>query len=118
MVTAGMKSEDDCFLAGKYDKPRQYVEKQRHHFVNKGPYGQGCGLSSSHVQLWEMDNKEGRALKNWCFWTVVLKKTLESPLGREEIKSVNLKGNQLWIAFEQTDAEAEASILWPHHAKS
>ena len=76
-----------------YDKPRQCVKKQRHHFVDKGPYGQGCSLSSNHVQMWELDNKEGRALKNWCFWTVVLKKTLESPLERKEIKSVNLEVN-------------------------
>ena len=61
-----------------YDKPRQCIKKQRHHFVDKAVYSQVCGLSRSHVQMWELDNKEGRALKNWCFWTVVLEKTLES----------------------------------------
>ena len=68
--------------------------------------------------MWELDHKEGWAPKNWCFWTVVLEKTLESPLDCKEIKSVNPKGNQLWIFIERTDAEAEAPILWPPDAKS
>ena len=68
--------------------------------------------------MWELDHKEGWAPKNWCFWTVVLEKTLESPLDSKEIKSVNPKGNQLWIFIERTDAEAEAPILWPPDAKS
>ena len=101
-----------------YDKPRQCVRKQRHHFVDKGPYSQGYGLPSSHVWMWELDCKEGWALKNWCFWTVGLKKTLESPLDRKEIKPVNLRGNQPWIFTGRTDAEAEALILWPPDAKS
>ena len=84
------------------------VKKQRHHLADKGPYSQGCGLSSNHVQLWELDLKEGRALKNWCFWTVMLEKTLESLLDCREIKPVNLKGNQPWILFGRTDTEAEA----------
>ena len=75
-----MKLEDDCFLQESYDKLRQYVKKQRHHFADKGPYSQDYGLSSSHVRLWELDYEEGRAQKNGCFWTVMLKKTLESPL--------------------------------------
>ena len=62
-----------------YDKPRQCVEKMRHHSANKGPYSQAYGLPSGHVRMWELDNKKGRVLKNWCFQTVVLEKTLESP---------------------------------------
>ena len=68
--------------------------------------------------MWELDHKEGWALKNWCFWTVVLEKTLESPLDSKEIKPVNSKGNQSWIFIGRTDAEAEAPILWPPDAKS
>ena len=72
----------------------------RHHFADKGPYSQSYGFSSSHVQLWELDHKEGRMPKNRCFWTVVLEKTLESPLDCKEIKAVNPKGNQPWILEE------------------
>ena len=93
------------------DKPRHCVKKQRHHFVNKGLCSQGYGLSSSHVWMWELYNKESRVLKNWCFPAVALEKTLESPLESKEIKPVNFKGNQPWILFERTDAEAEASIF-------
>ena len=96
-----------------YDKPRQYTKKQRQHFVNKGPYG----FSSSHVRMWELDHKEGWAPKNWCFWTVVLEKTLESSLDCK-INPVNPKGNQPWLVIGRTDAEAEAPILWPLDAKS
>ena len=63
--------------------------------------------------MWELDYKESWAQKNWCFWTVVLEKTLESPLDCKEIKPVNPKGNQSWILIGRTDAEAEAPILWP-----
>ena len=101
-----------------YDKPRQCIKKQRYHFANKGPYGQSCGFSSSHVRMWELDHKEGWALKNWCFWPVVLEKTLESSLDCKESKSVNPKGNQPWIFIGRTDAEAEVPILWPPDAKS
>ena len=99
-----------------YDKPRQHIKKQRHHFADKGPYSQRCGSSSSQAQMWELDHKEGWVPKNWCFWTVVLEKTLESPLDSKEIKLVNLKGNQPWIFIGR--AEAEAPILWPPDAKS
>ena len=95
---------------------RQHIKKQRHHFADKGPYIQSYGSSSSHVQMWELDHKEGWVPKHWCFWTVVLEKTLESPLDSKEIKPVNLKGNQPWIFIGR--AEAEAPILWPHDAKS
>ena len=88
------------------------------HFVDQGPSGQCYGFSSSRVQMWELDHKEDWALKNWCFWTVVLEKTLESPLGCKEIKPVNPKGNQPWVFFGRTDGEAEAPILWPPDAKN
>ena len=77
-----------------YDKPRQYIEKQRHYSANKGPSSQNYGFSSSHVWMWELDYKEGWTPKNWCFWAVVLEKTLESPLDNKEIQPVNPKGNQ------------------------
>ena len=86
---------------------------QRHHFADKGLYRQSCGFSSSHIHLWELDHKKGLAQKNWCFWTVVMEKTLESPLNYKEIKAVNSKGNQPWIFIGRTDAEAEAPMLWP-----
>ena len=101
-----------------YNKPRQPIKKQRHYFTNKGPSSQSSGFSSSHVQLWEPDNKNGWVLKNWCIQIVVLEKTLESPLENKEIKSVNLRGNQPWIFIGRTEAEAEAPVLWPLHAKS
>ena len=82
------------------------------YFAIKGPSSQGYGFSSGHVWMWELDHKEVWAPKNWCFWTVVLEKTLESPLDRKEIKPVNPKGNQPWIFTERTDAEAEAPRLW------
>ena len=101
-----------------YDKPRQYIKKQRHSFANKGLSSQSYGFSSSHVWMWELDYKESWAPKNWCFWVVVLEKTLASPLDWKEIRSVNPKGNQSWIFIGRTDAEAEAPILWPPDAKS
>ena len=101
-----------------YDQPRQHIKKQRHYFANKGPPSQSYGFSSSHVWMWELDYKESWALKNWCFWTVVLEKTLESPLDCKEIKAVNPKGNQSWIFIGRTDVEAETPILWPPDAKN
>ena len=94
------------------DKPRQCAEKQRHYSADKGLYSQGCGLSSGHVQLWELDCKEGKTPKNWCLWTVVLEKTPKSALDSEEIKPVNLKGNQPWIFTGRTDPEAQAPVFW------
>ena len=101
-----------------YDKPRQHIEKQRHYFLNKGPYSWSYGFSSSHILMWELDRKEGWALKNSCFWTVALEKTLESHLDCTEIKPVNPKGNLSWTFIGKTDTEAEAPILWPPDAKS
>ena len=87
-------------------------------FVNKGPSSQGYGFSSSHVLMWELDYKESWAPKNWCFWTVVLEKTLESPLDCKEIQLVNPKGKQSWIFTGRTDSEAETPILWPPNVKN
>ena len=101
-----------------YDQPRQHIKKQRHYFVNKGPSSKGYGFSSSHVWMWELDYEEGWAPKNWCFWTVVLEKTLESPLDCKEIQPVHRKGDQSWVFIGRTDAEAETLMLWPPHAKS
>ena len=94
-----------------YVKPRQRIKKQRRHFANIGPYSQSYGFSSSQIWMWELDHKEGWAMKNRCFQTVVLEKTLESPLDCKEIKPVNPKGNQPWIFIGRTDAEAEAPIF-------
>ena len=94
------------------------ILKSRHHFADKGPSSQSYGFSSSHIQTWQLDHKEGWVPKNWCFQTVVLEKTLESPLDCKEIKPVNPKGNQPWICIGRTDAEAEAPILWPPDVKS
>ena len=100
-----------------YNKLRQHIKKQRHYFANKGTSSHSYGLSSSHVWVWELDHEESLAPMNWCFWTVMLEKTLESPLACREIKSVNPKGNQPWIFIGRTDAEAEAPILWSPDAK-
>jgi len=101
-----------------YDQPRQHTEKQRHYFANKGPSSQSYGFSSSHVWMWEVDYKESWAWKNWCFWTVVLEKILESLLDCKEIQPVQPKGNKYWIFIGKTDAEIETPILWPPEAKS
>ena len=84
-----------------FDKPQQRIKKQRHHFADKSPYSQGYDFSSSHVQMWELDHKEGWVPKNWCFWTVVLEKTLESLLDYTEIQPVHPKGNQPCIVIEE-----------------
>ena len=91
---------------------------QRHHFANKDPSSQCYSFSSSHVWIWELDYKESWVLKNWCFGTVVLEKTLESPLDCKEIKPVHHKGNQSWIFIGRTDAKNETPILWPPNVKS
>ena len=94
------------------------LSKQRHYFANKGLSSQHYGFSSSHVWTWELDHKEGWVLKNWCFWTVVLEETLESPLDCKENQPDHPKGDQSWIFTERTDAEAEAPILWPPDARA
>ena len=96
-----------------YDKPRECIQKQRHHFADKGPSIQSYGFPSSHVQMWEVDYKENWVLKYWCFWSVVLEKTFENLLDGKEIQPVHPKGNQSWMLIGRTDAEAETLILWP-----
>ena len=96
-----------------YDQPRQHIKKQRHYFANKGPSSQSYGFSSSHVWIWELDYQVSWAPKNWCFWTMVLEKTLESPLDCKEIRPVHPKENQSWIFTGRTDAEAETPLLSP-----
>ena len=100
-----------------YNQPRQHTEKQRHYFANKGLSSQSYGFSSSHVWMWHLDHKEAWAPKNWCFWTVVLEKTLASPLNSKELKRVNLKEIS-WIFIGRTDAEAETPIRWPPDVKN
>ena len=99
-----------------YDKPRQLIKKQWHYFANKGLYSQSYGFSHSHLRMWELYHKESRVPKNWCFWTVVLEKTLGESFDSKEIKTVNPKGNQPWIFTGSADAKAP--ILWPPDAKS
>ena len=101
-----------------YDQPRQHMEKQRHYFGNKVPSSQSYVFSSSHVWMWELGYKESWALKNWCFLTMVLKITLESPLDCKEIQPVHPKGNHSWIFIGRTYAEAETPTLWPPDAKN
>ena len=95
-----------------------WTDQQRHHFANKGLYSQSYGFSRSHVWMWELDHKEGWVPKMWCFQTVVLEKSLESPLDCKEIKPVNPKENQSWIFIGRTDAEAETPIIWPPDGKN
>ena len=97
--------------------PRQHVKMQRPYFANKGLSSQSYGFSSSHVWMWELDYKERWVLKNWCFWSVVLEKILESPLQNKEIQPVYTKGNQSWISIWRTDDETETLIVWPPDAK-
>ena len=101
-----------------YYQPRQHIKKQRHYFTNKGPSSQSYGFSSSQVWMWELDYNESWVPKNWCFWTVVLEKTLESPLDCKEIQPVHPEGNQSWIFIGRTDAEAETQVFWPPDAKN
>ena len=101
-----------------YNQPRQHIKKQRPYFVNKFLSSQGYGSSSDHVWMWQLDHKESWVQKNWCFWTVVLEKTLESPLDCKEIKAANPQVYQSWIFIGRTNAEAEAPVLWPPDVKN
>ena len=94
------------------------ILKSKDHFANKGSSSQSYGFSSSHVRMWELEYKESWAPKNWCFWTVVLEKTLKSPLDSKEIQPVHPKAHQSWIFIGRTDAEAETLILWPPDVKN
>ena len=104
------------FLGRKAMTNLDNIKKQRHYLANKGPSSQSYGFSSGHVWMWELDCEESWAPKNLCFWTMVLEKTLESPLDCKEIQPVDPKGNQSWIFIGKTDAETP--ILWPPDAKN
>ena len=117
MVIAAMKLKDTPWKES-YEQPRQHIKKQRHYFVNKDPSSQGYGFSCGHVWMWELDCEESWALKNWCFWTVVLEKTLESPLDCKKFQPVHSEGDEPWDFFGRNDAKAETPVLWPSHAKS
>ena len=99
-------------------KPRQHIRKQRYYFPDKSLSSQSYGFSSRHVWMWELDYKESWVPKNWCFWIVVLEKTLKSPLDCKQMKPISPKGNQPWIFIGRTDAEADTPTLWPSDAKS
>ena len=118
MVTAAMKFKTPAPCKKRHNKPRQHIKKQRHHFDNKGLFSQSYGFSSSHVWMWEMDYKESWVPKNWCFWTVVLEKILESPLDCKETQLVNPQGSQSWTFTGRMDTKAEIPILWPSDAKN
>ena len=116
MMTAAMKLKDTCSLENKNKNlwHRHHIKEQRHYFANK--LNQSYGFSSGHIWMWELDYKESGEPKNWCFCSVVLEKTLESPLDCKEIQPVHPKGNQSWIFFGRTDTEAP--LLWPLDAKN
>ena len=111
MVTSAMKLKDVCSLEEKLWPPRYHIKEQRTYFTNKGPSSQSYVFSSSHIWMWELDYKESWVLKNWCFWTAVLK-ILESPLDCKEIHPVHPKGNQCWIFIGRTDTEVEVPLTW------
>ena len=113
-----MKLKDTYSLEGKLYQLRLHIEKQRHYFANKGPTSQGYGFCSGYVWMWKLDYKEGWVPKNWCFWTLMLEKTLESPLDCKEIQPVHSKGDQSWVIIGRIDVEAETPIVWPPDAKT
>ena len=113
-----MTLKDAYSYRESYDQPRQNIQKQRHYFANKGPSNQGHCFSSGHVWMWELHCEEKLVPKNWCFWTVVLEKTLEIPLDCKKIQPVHSKGDKSWVFIGRTDAESETPILWPPDAKS
>ena len=118
MVTAAMKLKDTWYLEEKLWPTWTAYFKAEILLCQKVLSSQSYGISSGHVWMWELDGEESWAPKNWCFWTVVLEKTLESPLKHKEIQPVHPKENQPWIFIGRTDAEAETPILWLPHAKS
>ena len=118
MVIAAVKLKDAYFFGRKVMTNLDSILKsQRHYFAGKGPSSQGYGFSSSHVWMWELDCEESWAPKNWCFWPMVLEKTLESPLDCEKTQPVHPKEDQSWVFIGRTD-EAETPILWLPHVKS
>ena len=109
--TAAMKLKYACSLDAKLWPTKIAYLKAETLFTNKSPSTQSCVFSSSHVWMWELDYKESWVPKNWCFWTVVLEKALESSLDHSEIQPVHPKGNQSWIFIGRTDAEDETPII-------
>ena len=97
---------------------KSLLMKVRHYFANQGPSSQGYGFSISLIWMWELDSEESWALKNWCFWTVVLEEALESPLDCKEVQPVHSEGDQPWDFFGRNDAKAETLIICPPHAMS
>ena len=118
MVIATMKLKDAYSWKESYDQPKWRIKKQRYNFASKGPSSQDYGLSCGHIWMWELDCEERWMPKNWCFWTVVLEKTLESPLDCQEIQPVHPEGDQSSVFTGRTDAEVETPVIWPTHAKS
>ena len=100
-------------LKKSYAKTRQRIKKQRDFFTDKGPSSQNYGFSRSHVWMWELDYIESWVPENWCFWTLLMEKTLESPLDSKDTQPLHPKGNQYWIFIGRTDIEAETPTLWP-----
>ena len=111
-----MKLKDAYSFGESYDQPRQLIKKQIHHSANQCPSSQGYVFFSSHIWMWELDYKASWEWKNWCFCTVVLEKTFESPLDFKEIQPVYPKGNLSSIFIGRTAAEVETPILWPRNA--
>ena len=118
MVMAAWNYKTLALWKESYDHPWQHIKKQSHYFANKKLSSQGYGFTSRHVWMWELDCEEGWVSKNLCFWTVVLEKTLESPLDIKEIQPVHPKGNQSWMLIGRTDVESETPILWPPNVKN
>ena len=118
MVTEAMKLKDAYSLEGKLWPTQIAYWKAETLLANKGPSSQGYGFSSGHVWMWELDCEERWAWKNWCFWTVVLEKTLDSPLDCKKIQPVHPKGDQSWVFTGRNDVKAETPVLWPPHVKS
>ena len=118
MVTAAMKLKDAYSLEGKLWPTYIAYWKTETLLANKGPSSQDNGFSSGDVWMWKLDCEDSWAPKNWCFWTVVLEKTLESPLDCKEIQPVHSEGDQSWVFFGRTDAKAKTPILWPPHETS
>ena len=113
-----MKLKDFAPWRKSYDQLRQHIKKAEALLCLQNPSSQSYGFSRSHVWMWKLDYKESCVLKNWCFWTVVLEKTLESPLDCNKIQPVNPKGNQSWIFIRRTDVDVETPTLWPPDVKN
>ena len=118
MVIATIKLKTLTTWKESYDQPRQHIKKQRYYSDNKDLSSLGYGFSSGHVWMWKLDYKESWAPKNWCFWTMMLEKTLKSPLDFKKIHPVRPKGDQSRMFIEKTDVEAETPTLWPPDVKS